>query len=317
MKYGATWLVTSVALVCFGCVPDPAKKGDDGAGGSIAISTGGSGASGSTSSSAGAGGDPAGGAGGDGVAGTTGGEAGATGSVGGDTGSAGLSGTAGTTGSAGATGTAGATGAAGATGGAGATGTAGTTGGAGATGAAGSSGGHAGGSAGTTGTAGAGGTGGVVGPPPSPCDRAAWTFTPSVVCTANCAGMTAANKLPSNAIDGDLNTRYTTGIDQGTKGPENVVLKFPTSVSLTGLSLYSKAATDYPVAYHVEYSTDGATFMSFAPDLAGPGVATLLVTFPARTTMRALRITQTGVGTHWWSIYEMTVVGCTVVPAAP
>ena len=126
---------------------------------------------------------------------------------------------------------------------AGASGAAGTSGGAGATGEAGAS-----GDAGTSGAAGAnddaGGDAGAVvdaGPPINGCDRSAWTFTPSVVCTSVCAAMTAAQKLPANAIDGDMSTRYTTGLDQGTKGPESVVLSFAAPVSITGITLYAKA----------------------------------------------------------------------------
>src|SRR5205814_9065769 len=123
---------------------------------------------------------------------------------------------------------------------------------------------------GGTGGLAAGGTGGTP-PPANRCDHTAWTFTPSVVCTTACAGMTATQKLPANAIDGDVSTRYTTGVLQGSKGPENVVLSFPATVSLTGISLYAKATTDAPNMYHVEYATDGVTFQDFVPALAGPG----------------------------------------------
>ena len=215
------------------------------------------------------------------------------------------------------TGTAGASGGdtAGTAGGgdAGTSGAAGTSGSAGANGDAGASGGAGGadGDAGTTSDAGA-----VVeaGPPINGCDRSAWTFTPSVVCTTACAGMTAAQKLPANAIDGDMSTRYTTGIDQGTKGPESVVLSFAAPVSITGITLYAKATTDFPVMYRVESSTDGLTFVGFTPPVEGPGLTTLNLPFPARTTLRAVRVTQTGTGTHWWSINEMNVVGCTPPP---
>jgi hypothetical protein len=208
----------------------------------------------------------------------------------------------GTAGDGGTTGGAGDAGAGGSAAG-GTTGTAGAgTGGSAAAGAAGSAVGGSGGVA-------AAGTGGTV-PPPNPCDHSSWTFTPSVVCTTNCVGMAVGQMLPANAIDGDVNTRYTTGIKQGSAGPENVVLAFPAPVSLTGISLYAKAAMDPPFMYHVEYSTDGATFMDFTPVLSGAGTTTLLVPFP-KTQMRAIRVTQTGTWPHWWSINELTVVGCT------
>jgi hypothetical protein len=198
-------------------------------------------------------------------------------------------------------------------------GAAGDTGGGGTTGAAGTS-----GAAGTNGAAGDTGPnddGGAdvaeaavdIGPAQTidGCDRANWTFTPSVVCTTGCAGMSNSAKLPANAIDGDPSTRYTTGVYQGSKGPENVVLSFAVPVSLTGITLYAKSSTDFPAMYLVEYSTDGTTFMGFSPAISGPGATTLIIPFPGRTTLRAVRITQTGTAPHWWSINELNVAGCT------
>jgi F5/8 type C domain len=301
MKYRAAWgAVGLVVVAALACVPEPVRKanGDGGGlgsiGGTINVSTGGDGGDTGTPM---------------GTAGTVGGggDAGATG-LGGDpaTGTGGdptgAGGTGDTTGAAGA-GIAGSTAAGGTAGSGGQAGSGGPA-GAGGTHTGGTGGGHAGGSGGSA----AGGTGGTPAPV-SPCNRTSWTFTPSVVCTTNCAGMADAQRLPSNAIDGDVNTRYTTGIKQGSAGPESVVLTFTAPVTISGVSLYAKATTDAPNMYKVEYSTDGATFMAFAPPLAGPGLTTLLIPF-AKTQLRAIRVTQTGVWPHWWSVNEMTVVGC-------
>jgi hypothetical protein len=154
------------------------------------------------------------------------------------------------------------------------------------------------------------------GPPPitDPCDHRTWSFTPSVVCTSACAAMSDAMKLPANAIDGNTATRYTTGITQGSKGPELVILGFPKPVSLSGMNLFTKAG-DGPISYLVEYSLDGANFSYFTPGAMGPGSDNLTVTFPAPTKLLALRITQTGVKkTNWWSIHELTVMGCAAAP---
>jgi hypothetical protein len=202
---------------------------------------------------------------------------------------------------------------------AGATGAAGTgaagTGGAGTGGSAGAAG--ATGAAGRTGAAGAAATDAgapeVVPVSTNPCDRANWTFVASVVCTTGCASMTDSMKLPPNAIDGDAATRYTTGIGQGSKGPEVVILNFAKPVTLTGINLLSKNG-DGPVGYVVEHSLDGANFSYFGSGAAGVGSDNLTVTFPA-TRMLALRITQTGVKpTNWWSIHELTVLGCVPAP---
>jgi hypothetical protein len=305
MKYRTAWGAVALGVVAaLACVPDPARKesGDGGGGvGLTNVTTGQGGDTGAASSAGGTvggGGDPgAAGAGGDTASGTGGDTLGTVG-PGGTTGAAG-SGAAGS-GAAGSS-------AAGSSGGGGSA-VGGTVGAAGATGT------GTVGAGGTTGSGGAGGialggTGGTV-QPANPCERAAWTFTASVVCTTNCAGMSDAQKLSANAIDGDVNTRWTTGIKQGSAGAENVVLSFPTTVSLTGISLYAKATTDAPNMYHVEYATDGVTFQDFVPALAGPGTTTLLIPFPARTSLRAVRVTQTGTWPHWWSINELTVVGC-------
>jgi hypothetical protein len=281
MAYRAAWgAVGLVVVAALACVPEPARKanGDGGGiGGTINVNTGGDGGDTGTPT---------------GTAGAVGGDAGSTG-VGGDPATGTGGDTTGAAGAAGAAGTGGTT--VGGTGGAG---------GAGGSHTGGAGGAHAGGAGGTA----AGGTGGIPAPV-SPCDRMSWTFTPSVVCTTNCAGMMDAQKLPSNAIDGDLSTRYTTGIKQGSAGPESVVLSFAAPVTISGIGLYAKATTDAPNMYKVEYSTDGATFLAFAPPVAGAGLTTLLIPF-AKTQLRAIRVTQTGVWPHWWSINEMTVVGC-------
>ena len=305
-------LISVFSLACVvACVPSPVKKADPG---SIDVmttgagGTNGSGQAGADDDDAGAPPDASGAAG-------TSGEGGASGAAGaandpdasggaGDPGAAAVGGSAGVLGGAGATGAAGTTGAAGATGTAGATGDAGTMGAAGATGAAGT----------------VGGTDAGVEAMPdapvitNPCDHRTWTFTPSVICTTACANMADSVKLPANAIDGDTTTRYTTGITQGSKGPEVVILTFPQNVSLTGLNLLSKNG-DGPISYLVESSLDGANFSYFTPSAVGAGSDNLTVTFPAPTTLHAVRITQTGVKkTNWWSIWELTVKGCAVAP---
>jgi hypothetical protein len=195
------------------------------------------------------------------------------------------------------------TGAAGTMGAAGTTGAAGT--GAAGTGAAGA------GAAGTTGAAGTGakpdgGTPDVVAPP-DPCNRATWTFTASVVCPT-CGA--AAQREPANAIDGNQATRYTSGIFQGSKGPETATLSFPSAVTLSGIRITS-AGGDGPSLYRVDWSTDRTTFWTFEPAVTGPGTDDVTVTFPAPKTLLAFRITQLGLKTtNWWSIHELTVAGC-------
>ena len=297
-------LISVFSLACVvACVPSPVKKADPG---SIDVMTTG-----------------AGGTNGSGQAGADDDDTGAPPDA---SGAAGTSGEAGASGAAGASSTAGATGAAGDPGAGGSAGAPGTA-GAGAAGTAGAGGAGTAGTVGATGAAGApgaagtgGGTDAGVSTMPEapvitdPCDHRTWTFTPSVICTTACGTMPDTAKLPANAIDGDTTTRYTTGITQGSKGSEVVILTFPQNVSLTGLNLLSKNG-DGPISYLVESSLDGANFSYFMPSAAGAGSDNLTVTFPAPTTLRAVRITQTGVKkTNWWSIWELTVKGCAAAP---
>jgi hypothetical protein len=143
-----------------------------------------------------------------------------------------------------------------------------------------------------------------------PCARRNWTFIPRFTCdTPACADVPASAKNPFNAIDGMPDTRYTSGRAQGSAGPETVVLQLPRPAALTGLTLLTTSG-DGPTTYLAEYSSDGTTFRGFTPAVFGAGSETTSITFPA-TTMRAARVTQTGLKpTNWWSINELNVVGC-------
>lgn len=145
------------------------------------------------------------------------------------------------------------------------------------------------------------------------CLRMNWTFTVNYVCdTLLCDGQTAPNKDSEGAIDGMLNTRYTTGRLQGSPpDDEMVTLNFGATVTLGGITSFTSSVDDGPAAYRLEYSTDGTVFRRFIPDLAGPGTENLTITFPP-TAMRAIRIIQTGSKPgNWWSIHELTPNNCT------
>jgi len=142
------------------------------------------------------------------------------------------------------------------------------------------------------------------------CDRANWTFTASALCdTAACAGIPATQRDPAGAIDGDLSTRYTSGRYQGSAGPETVTLMFGHTVTLAGINLFTSALGDGPASYEAEYATTGTNFVAFSPPVAGAGSDNLSISFPARA-MTAIRVTQTGSKAWWWSIHELTLLGC-------
>jgi hypothetical protein len=167
---------------------------------------------------------------------------------------------------------------------------------------------------------------GTGGGPSDACSNTTWTASASVLCVEDqgCLGGWANNpQEPAQAIDGDPNTRYTSG--RAKTGNEEFVVTFPALVTLAGISLTSCGLGDIndgPTQYAVEYSTDGASFVSFAPPLVGSGSEALLIPstdafgsnklsipFPA-TTMKAVKIKQTGTTGSWWSIREFTVDGC-------
>ncbi len=249
------------------------------------------------------------------------GTAGTTGTAGAGTAGAGTagSGTAGNTGGTAGAGTAGA-GTAGNTGGTAGAGTAGA-------GTAGNTGGTAGVDAGVdVGAGGAGGSttpctmgavGGAGGGTGSSCANTMWTFTPNNTCMSSnpaCGFCTQAGQscAPADAIDGNETTRYTSGEAQ--VGGENFVLAFASPVNVTGIKLDSSGSSgDATTSYLAEYSLDGTTFQGWCPPLAGPGAGAITdIVFPAAISVKAIRITQTGVSAaaSWWSLDEVTLDNC-------
>jgi hypothetical protein len=162
----------------------------------------------------------------------------------------------------------------------------------------------------TPGTGGSG-TGGA--PATDRCPAARWTLAVNNLCdTALCTDIPANKKVPAGAIDGDPATRYTTGRFQGSNGPETVTITFPGNVTISGFHLLNTSPGDAPAQYKAEFAVGaGTVFSAFQAPVAGAGSDDLMVTFPQPTTLRALRVTQTGTkSANWWSIHEFTVQDC-------
>jgi hypothetical protein len=124
-----------------------------------------------------------------------------------------------------------------------------------------------------------------------PYDSTYWKATASV-----------DNADSAKAIDGVPTTRWTTGANQA--GGEYLTIDLGGPAMLSGVTLDSGGANDFPSGYKLELSTNGTTYTQAA---VGAGVAGLTnITF-ARTTARYLRVTQTGVAVHYWSVYELTI----------
>ena len=107
---------------------------------------------------------------------------------------------------------------------------------------------------------------------------------------------------PTSAFDGDVVTRWSTGVHQA--GGEQFVLDLGAAVSVSQISFDAAGSGDFPVGYTLEISADGQAYQQVA---AGAGAALTQIQF-ARTNARYLRTTQTGADAyHWWSIYEITI----------
>jgi hypothetical protein len=125
-----------------------------------------------------------------------------------------------------------------------------------------------------------------------PFNRVNWTATVSHV--------SDASGTPSNAFDGDLATRWTSGTGQ--VGNEWFKLDLG-SIGCIGQVLVTSAGNDFASAHRIGISADGATYTVVA---TGIGQNPLQVVFPPRLT-RYILIEQTGSAAFWWSIHEISV----------
>ena len=127
------------------------------------------------------------------------------------------------------------------------------------------------------------------------------------------ASSTESGGSPLNAIDGDINTRWSTGAQQ-TSGMWFQV-DMGQNNTFHGLVLNAaSSSSDYPRGYQVNVSTDGVNWGS--PIATGAGSSAITAISFATQTARYIRVTQTGsVSGTWWSIHEFNVLGA--VPSAP
>jgi hypothetical protein len=125
-------------------------------------------------------------------------------------------------------------------------------------------------------------------------DRSDWTAWASEF---------SPDEPPANALDGDLTTRFTTGI------PQHVAQGF--RVSWPGTHIVSRIRLDLGASVGdqpricgiwVEDPSGGSTFVPCAPDDNG----NIDVSFPARVAT-AIEVWQWGTADNWWSIAEFNV----------
>jgi hypothetical protein len=115
------------------------------------------------------------------------------------------------------------------------------------------------------------------------------------------ASSSNAPEPPANAIDGNINSRWSTGANQ-VAGQWFQVDMGATNI-LSALVLDCGASTgDYPRGYQVYLSKDGVNWGT--PVATGNGAVVTTISFAAHAA-RYIRITQTGsASANWWSIAE-------------
>jgi F5/8 type C domain len=113
---------------------------------------------------------------------------------------------------------------------------------------------------------------------------------------------------PGNAIDGNIATRWTTGVSQTNGEWFQVDMGGGTPPTFTNIVLDAGSSTgDYPRGYRVNVSNDGTNWGSPVATGAGSSAVTS-ISFSARAA-RYLRITQPGSNGLWWSIHELNIYG--------
>lgn len=117
----------------------------------------------------------------------------------------------------------------------------------------------------------------------------------------------------NQALDGDPNTRWTTG--RFMQPGDRLTLDMGAVQTVSKIVLDSTASpNDYPRGYTLEASTDGQTWHEAARATGAEAAAAnqqgvLTITFPAAAT-RYLRITNQGASPNaFWSIHELSVFG--------
>ncbi len=132
--------------------------------------------------------------------------------------------------------------------------------------------------------------------------RAGWKATAGSTAGGTYAG---AGQQPGQALDGNTNTRWSTGKSQA--NGEWFQVDMGTTQSFSGLTLDAGASTnDYPRGYQVFVSSNGTNWGTAIAN--GQGTSALLhIQFP-RQSARYIKIAQTDSTSWWWSIAELNVI---------
>ena len=141
---------------------------------------------------------------------------------------------------------------------------------------------------------------------PGSLNRIAWVASSS----------TSGSDSPANAIDGNISTRWSTGVPQA-PGQWFEVDMGSTNTFYRIVLDATPSPSDYPRGYQVTLSNDGISWGS--PIASGAGSSAVTTINFATNAARFIRVTQTNsVSGLFWSIHEFNVFGTGgAVPAAP
>jgi hypothetical protein len=141
----------------------------------------------------------------------------------------------------------------------------------------------------------------VYGVAPSVLPKAGWIVSASI---------DQSGEVPARAVDGNINTRWSTGVAQAAGQWFQVDMR--TSETFSQISLDAGSSTgDYPRGYQVFASDDPANWG--LPIASGAGSSQVVLIAFAPRTARYIRIVQTGSAFNWWSIHEFNVAYVTAV----
>lgn len=135
------------------------------------------------------------------------------------------------------------------------------------------------------------------------------TLIPRTGWTASASSTSPYGDVPRNAIDGNLDTRWSSG--HGMASGDWFQVDMGATQNISGL-LIDSAGSDFARGYQVYVSNDGVHWGSAIA--SGPGSGLLLrVVFPTVTT-RFIRVVQTGSAGNWWTIAEFRAFITDAVP---
>jgi F5/8 type C domain len=138
----------------------------------------------------------------------------------------------------------------------------------------------------------------------APASAATETPLPETGWTASSNTSSSAADAPANAIDGNINTRFSSDADQASGMWFQV--NMGSAQTFNQIEMNSGGSTgDYARGYNVEVSSNGSTFTSVATGTGTSSPET--VTFAAQTAQYIRVVLTAGVSTNWWSIAEFTV----------